>query len=130
MKIKDIILAGITGIGIGIPVALLCMTLIGGYNEVIKEFLVWTVASALFGLVSVLFQGERFNLIVTTAIHCVCCMLITAGACFIIGYVKGFGEFLIAIVPVFLLVYVVIYFVTFISMKKAAKEANEALSNK
>lgn len=131
MKIKNTFLAMITGIGIGIPVTLICMTLIGGYNDVLREFLVWTVASALFGVLSVLtFSNEKMNLILSTVIHCAGCLLITLVACVINGYINGVVEFLLAIVPVFVVVYAVIYLATFISMKKSAKQANDALNNK
>ena len=41
MKFKDLFFAVLTGIGIGIPVTLICMVSIGGYNPVVQEFLVW-----------------------------------------------------------------------------------------
>ena len=53
-KLFSVFTACITGIGIGIPITLLCMTCLGGFNAVVKEFLVWTVASALFGALSLL----------------------------------------------------------------------------
>ncbi len=130
MKIKDIILACITGIGIGMPITILCMTLIGGYNGVIKEFLVWLIASALFGALSLLFRISKLNLVVATIIHCVGCLLITCGACKIIGYSDSFSQILLAVLPVFVVVYGVIYAVSIISMKKEAKKANEALQNR
>lgn len=131
MKIKDFILAMITGIGIGIPITLVCMISIGGFNEVVKEFLVWTVASALFGVLSVLtFKNDKLNLIVSTVLHCVGCLGITVGACAIIGYSSSFFEILLAVAPVFVIVYGVLYTVSVISMKINAKKANEALENK
>lgn len=131
MKIKDFILAMITGIGIGIPITLVCMISIGGFNEVVKEFLVWTVASALFGVLSVLtFKNDKLNLIVSTVLHCVGCLGITVGACAIIGYSSSFFEILLAVAPVFVVVYGVLYTVSVISMKINAKKANEALENK
>ncbi|MBQ7133158.1 MAG: DUF3021 domain-containing protein [Ruminococcus sp.] len=131
MKLRDLIIATLTGIGIGIPVALICMVCIGGWNEVIMEFLVWTVASALFGVLSVVtFKNDKMNLVLATALHCVGCLLITVGACWVIGYADNFFEILVAIAPVFAIVYVAIYSVSFISMKINAKKANDALSKK
>lgn len=131
MKFKNFLFAILTGIGIGIPVALICMICIGGFNEVVMEFLVWTIASALFGVLSVVtFSNERMNLILATVFHCVGCLIITLSACTIIGYSENFVELLLAVVPVFVVVYVVIYSVTFFSMRKNAKYVNEALSKK
>ena len=131
MKVNNYIFAMLTGIGIGIPVALICMITIGGWNEVVMEFLVWTVASALFGVLSVVtFSNEKMHLVLSTALHCIGCLLITVGACAIIGYGDNFFEILVSIAPVFAIVYGVIYSVSFFSMKKNAKKANEALSKK
>lgn len=131
MKLRDFIIAILTGIGIGIPVTLICMITIGGFNPVVMEFLVWTVASALFGVLSVItFSNEKMHLALSTVLHCIGCLLITVGACAIIGYADNFFEILVSIAPVFAVVYVVIYSVSFLSMKKNAKKANEALSKK
>lgn len=131
MKIKDLLSGVLTGIGIGIPVALICMILLGGWNEVIMEFVVWTVASALFGVLSVvIFSNEKMHLILSTALHCVCCLSITVGACAIIGYGDNLAEILLAVAPIFAVVYVVIYAVSFLSMKKNAKKVNKALNEK
>lgn len=131
MKIKDFILAMITGIGIGIPITIICMISIGGFNEVIKEFLVWTVASALFGVLSVLtFKNEKLNLIASTIIHCIGCLGITVGTCAIIGYSSNVFDILLSVAPVFVVVYAVLYGVSLISMKINARKANEALKEK
>lgn len=131
MKIKNLVSGVLTGIGIGIPVALICMICLGGFNEVIMEFLVWTVASAFFGVLTVVtFSNEKINLVLATALHCLGCLSVTVIACAIIGYADSFFELLISVAPVFAVVYVIIYSVCFLSMKRNAKKANEALSKK
>lgn len=131
MKLGNFIFAILTGIGIGIPVTIVCMISIGGWNAVVMEFLVWTIASALFGVLSVVtFSNEKMNMILATALHCVGCLLITVGACFIIGYADSFFEILLAVAPVFAVVYIAIYSINFFTMRKNAKKANEALGKK
>ena len=131
MKLRNFIFAILTGIGIGIPVTIVCMISIGGWNAVVMEFLVWTIASALFGVLSVVtFSNEKMNMILATALHCVGCLLITVGACFIIGYADSFFEILLAVAPVFAVVYIAIYSINFFTMRKNAKKANEALGKK
>lgn len=117
----------LNGIGIGIPVTLLCMTLIGGYNQVLKEFMTWTVASALFGLISgLVFQNnDKLNLPLSLAIHCVGCLAVAIGACLFCGYASSLKELVVSILPVFVIVYVLIYAVCAIAMK-----INEAKINK
>lgn len=130
MKIKNTILASITGIGIGMPITLLCMTVIGGFNSVIKEFLVWLIASALFGVLSLIFKSYKLSLPVVTAIHCIGCFAVTCGACAVIGYSDNFSEILLAVVPVFVIVYAVLYIVALAVAKREAKKVNEALDKK
>ncbi len=130
MKIKNIVLACITGIGIGMPITVLCMTLIGGFGPVVKEFLVWLVASALFGVLSLIFNRNKMNLILSTVIHCVGCLGVTCAACTINGYGNNFFEMLLAILPVFVVVYVVVYAAALISNKKEAKKLTETLNKK
>ncbi len=131
MKFKDLFFAVLTGIGIGIPVTLICMVSIGGYNAVVQEFLVWTIASALFGVLSVItLKNDRMNLILSTVLHCLGCLTITISACAIIGYGDNLLDILLTVAPVFAVVYASIYLISFISMKKNAKKANEALGKK
>lgn len=130
MKIKDMILACITGIGIGMPITIICMIIIGGWNGVIKEFLVWLVASALFGVLSLVFKSARLPLPLITAIHCVGCLIITCSACAIIGYSDSFFSILLAVLPVFIVVYAVIYIVALLSARAEAKKINETLQSK
>lgn len=130
MKIKNIILACISGIGIGMPVTVLCMAFIGGWNSVVKEILVWLVASALFGVLSLIFNSAKLPLPLSTAIHCIGCLAVTCTACTINGYSNNFFEMLLSILPVFVVVYVIIYGVSFINARKEAKKITETLNNK
>ncbi len=130
MKIKNTILACISGIGIGMPITLLCMTLIGGWNSAVKEILVWLVASALFGVLSLIFNSGKLNLPISTTIHCIGCLAITCTACTINGYSENFFSMLFAILPVFIIVYALIYTVAMINARIEAKKITESLSNK
>jgi len=128
-QIKESIVAGM---GIGFPVTLLCMTLIGGMNEVIAEFMVWLVASALYGLLTgVIFRQENtLNLPASMALHCISCLLITLGAVSLCGYADSFGALLAGVLPVFLIVYTVVYALCMLSMKADEKRINQALKDR
>jgi hypothetical protein len=129
-KYFSLVSFSLMGIGIGMPITLLCMTLIGGFNEVVKEFLVWTVASALFGILSGLFSGksEKLSLPAVTVLHCVGCLSVATAACAICGYADSLVSLLKGIVPVFIIVYAVVYCLVFFAMKREEKAINEALS--
>jgi len=129
MKANSFIISILTGIGIGIPVTLICIISLGGFNDTIKEILVWTVASALFGVLSVLtFGNERMNFILSTVLHCAGCFGITVATCAINGYgdKSSFGVLLL----IFVIVYGTLYGVNLILMKINAKKANDALRSK
>ncbi len=131
MKVNNYVFAMLTGIGIGIPVALICMICISGWNETIMEFLVWTVASALFGVLSVLtFSNDKLNPILATVLNGIGCFLITICACGIIGYADKFTELIMVVAPVFIIVYVGIIVIGGVISKINEKKANEALSKK
>lgn len=131
-KLSSLILSGITGIGIGVPITLTCMTLIGGFNGVVAEFLTWTVASALFGILSglTLFAGKDWNLLTVSALHCAGCLIVASAAGAICGYADSFLELLVGILPVFVVVYAVLYAIGYFSMKAEAKRINEELDKK
>lgn len=121
----------ISGLGVGFPTTLLCMTIIGGFNGVILEFGTWMIASALFGLVSgIVFTRENLSLPLATAIHCVCCLIISTLAGTIIGYADNILDIFLGVLPVFLIAYVIIYLFIFFSMKREANRINNLLNNK
>ena len=118
----------LNGTGIGFPVTVLCMLLIGGYNGASREILVWMVASALFGLTSGLFfQKLNLNLITATALHFVCSLGIASTAGWLCGYAESFLELLMGMLPVFVVVYVAVYLSVLFTMKLEADKINKAL---
>ena len=128
MKIKNTLIACITGIGVGMPISILCIATLGGFDETVKEVLVWLVASALFGVLSLIFNSGKLNLILSTAIHCVGCLAVTCTACTINGYSDNFFDILVSVLPVFAIVYIVIYSAAMVSAKAEAKKINESLN--
>lgn len=126
---KNYLINLIIGMGFGFPITLLCMILMSGYSEVIREFLVWMVASALYGLLSGVFFDHKNNLPLPVAIilHCLGCMTITAGGVAICGYGSSFLSALLRILPVFAVIYVVVYIIAFFLMKNDEKQINQAL---
>lgn len=128
----DIFSACLTGIGIGVPITITCMILLGGFNGAVREFLIWTVASALFGVLSlVIFQMPNdLSLPTATLLHCAGCLVVAAGAGALCGYAENFGELLLAMLPVFLVIYGILYLSTYKAMKAEARRINEELEKK
>lgn len=131
-NVFDLFGACISGIGIGVPITLVCMTVIGGFNGVVREFLIWTVASALFGVLSLLLflRPNDLSLPAATALHCIGCMVVAAGAATLCGYSDSFLDVLVHVLPVFVVVYGLLYGSTYRAMKAEAKRINEELEKK
>ena len=128
---KKYVLNAIIGMGFGFPITLLCMILLGGYNVVMKEFLVWMAASALYGVLSTVMDEKKFDMPmpVSIGLHFFGCVAITMGAALANGYICAITDILPILIPT-----VVIYFaicgICFWLMKKNEKEINKALENR
>ena len=128
---KKYVLNAIVGMGFGFPITLLCMALIGGYNAVVQEFLVWMVASALYGVLSTVMDSKKFDmpLPVSIGLHFFGCVAITMGAALFCGYVSSIADVLPILIPA-IVIYFVVYFICFLLMKQNEKAVNKALEEK
>lgn len=122
--------AALTGIGYGIPVTIMCMALIGGWQEPLGEFTVWTAASALIGLLSAMtFGSERLNLPGALGIHGLGTLAIVVLSCWLCGYDSNPLAILSGILPLFLVIYGVIYGINYFVIKQEEKRVNAALDS-
>lgn len=128
---KKYVTNAIIGMGFGFPVTLLCMSLFGGYSALIQEFLVWMIASALYGLLATVMEHSKAELPVPLSfgIHFFGCVAITLGAALLNGYITGIRDVLPILLPTFV-IYIVICGICFLLMKKNEKEINKALEDK
>lgn len=128
---KRYISYAITGMGFGFPATLLCMTLFGGYNEIIREFLVWLAASVLYGVLSglIFHKGNNLPLLAALSIHFAGCTAITLGAALLNGYISGLKDVLPVLIPAFV-IYAVIYLICFLMNKQSEKSINKRLKEK
>lgn len=128
---KKYVLNAIIGMGFGFPITLLCMSLIGGYNAVVQEFLVWMVASALYGVLSTIMNETKFDLPLSVSIglHFFGCVVITMGAALLCGYVSSIADVLPILIPA-VVIYAVVCLICFLLMKQNEKAVNKALEEK
>ena len=128
---KKYILNAIIGMGFGFPITLLCMLLIGGYNVVMREFLVWMAASALYGVLSTVMDNKKLDmpLPVSIGLHALGCIVITMGAALLCGYIQSVADVLPILIPA-ILIYLVVCLVCFLLMKQTEKQINKALEEK
>ena len=128
---KKYVLNAIIGMGFGFPITLLCMALIGGYNAVMKEFLVWMAASALYGVLSTIMNETKFDLPlpVSIGLHFFGCVVITMGAALLCGYVSSIADVLPILIPA-VVIYAVVCLICFLLMKQNERQINKALEEK
>ena len=128
---KKYVLNAIIGMGFGFPITLLSMTLIGGYNAVVQEFLVWMAASALYGVLSTIMNESKFDLPlpVSIGLHFFGCVAITMGAALLCGYVSSIADVLPVLIPA-VIIYAVVCLICFLLMKQNEKQINKALEEK
>lgn len=129
---KNYLESAIVGMGIGFPITLLCMTLVGGFNAVVMEFLVWMIASALYGVLSgvLFYKKNELSLPAAMALHCLGCLTVTIAAAAICGYADSIRTLLLGVLPVFLVIYGLVYAFCIFLMKQDEKQINQALEKK
>lgn len=128
---KNLVTNAIIGMGFGFPITLLCMTLIGGFNEVILEFLIWMVASALYGILSGVLFSAKIDLPfpAVLGLHFLGCSGITVAAALLCGYIRSLADILPVMIPA-ILIYAGVYGIVMILMKQNEKKVNRALEDK
>ena len=128
---KKYVANAFVGMGFGFPVTLLCMTLFGGYNAVVKELLVWMIASALYGILATVMDSTKneMPMPLSFGIHFFGCVAITLGAALLNGYVTSLNDLIPILVPT-LVIYAAICGICFWLMKKNEKEVNKELESK
>lgn len=127
---KQYLLNTIIGMGFGFPVTLMCMVVFGGYNEVLKEFIVWMAASALYGLLSSVVFDLKSDLPLwgSIGLHAFGCIAITIVAALLCGYITKLSGVLPVLIPA-IVIYLLIYGICVLIMKQNEKQVNKALEN-
>lgn len=128
---KKYVFGAISGMGFGFPITLLCMTLFGEYTVMVRDLLIWMVASALYGLLSVIMDSKKYNMPmpVSFGLHFFGIVVITMCATLLCGYISRIVDVLLILAPT-IVIYVVVWFICFLLMKKDEKKINKALENK
>ncbi len=113
-------------IGTGAIVTVIICCIFGGYNDTVKGFIIWMIASILYGIATRLIMFScKLSLPLSTAIHAVICFAVTIAAMKLCNYETT--SLLTVLVP-FIIVYLIIYAACYFSWKAEAKRANERLS--
>lgn len=129
-KFVDVLMHILVAVGIGAIVSTICMYCLNPdpvVHETLKNTGAWLVASALFGVLSKIYDSDALPLPLAMAIHMGGCLVITLVTCWLLGYAELGGNFFLAVVPLFFVIYVVISMLVFWADHKSAREVNEKL---
>ena len=127
----------IVGLGIGFVITTVCFWAFGAYETgglgLMRQMTAWLVASALYGLISMIYDSSiRFPY--SLIIHFVVCAVVTFAAVFasgiMVGYTGSWYSVILAVLPVFVVIYIVVGAAVTLACKCEAKKLNEKISLK
>lgn len=123
----------IIGMGFGFPITTISLWIFRVYEApgmaVMQEFTSWLAASALYGLISLIYDSD-IPLPLSIALHFTGCAAVTFGASFASGlmeYMKWY-EWFKYVLPYFVIVYIIIGAVVTLTRICETKKINEKIN--
>lgn len=116
-----------TGLLVGMLVQLILLWSMRDTYGSALEITVWMGASVIYGVASGLFAWERLSLLGATALHFLLSYAVTVTACLVLGYGKTLWACALSCLPLFLILYVLIYLGIAIAVRVQMKKINEKL---
>lgn len=99
-----------------------------GMTDTLKEIMVWLVAAALIGLISMVYESDRLSDITATLIHAPVTVAVALISGWILNYGDGsFSVLLMRMLPTVLIMYAIIHFVLFLIRRATLRELNARL---
>ncbi len=114
-----------TGLAFGFICTVLFSITFLGLNEITSQYLAWLIASALYGMSSMIFEIKSLNQLCISAIHYLACLAITS-----INVYIFYTEYLVSVFICFTLSYILIYIIMWLVAKRQTEDLNNALKQK
>lgn len=127
-QLLKVLYFGIIGSGIGFFAITVSLLIMKSESVSIREMIVWSIASFLMGVISMVMYCEKLKLLTATAIHFVLVFLTSTAANFICGYAPNVLAYWKEVFPSFILIYVIIYAIVFAVSKLQEKSVNNSLN--
>ena len=119
------------GLAIGAVASTACMALLGGLDGTLIQVMAWLAASALMGIVSLIYDIEALSLPLAIGLHAALCFGISLGTGYLLGYGEYFGpRFALLMLPCFLLIYLVVSLCIWLYGRHYARTTSERLAKK
>lgn len=123
-----------TGLAIGWPVTTACLWIYKAYEAagpvVIRQFTVWLAASAMYGLISLIYDSDLPRP-ATVVLHFLGCLTVTFAASAASGMFAFFDpwpDWFIYVLPTFVVVYIIIGVVSCIVERCSVRKINEKIN--
>lgn len=127
MKLKDLWPYARTGLLIGMAILLAMQWIDPADHRIATEMTVWLLASVIYGVSTMLFNVERLSLLAATVLHFLLEYVVTVLCCLYLGYGATLEEAALGCLPLFVVLYVLIYVGSFISIRIQMKRINQKL---
>lgn len=125
----------ITYVGVGLAVGSVtstaCMALMGALDGTLVQVMAWLGASALCGVLSMIYDIESMPLPLAIGLHAALCFGVALGTSYLLGYGKHFGPGLaMQMLPVFIVIYLGISLSIWLYDRHCARTTSERLAKK
>lgn len=99
-----------------------------GMTDTVKQLIVWLIASAIIGLVSIVYESDRFTDITATIVHAPVTCIVALVCGWILDYGDGsFPLLLMRMLPSIVILYAMIHLILFLFRRACTQEINDRL---
>jgi hypothetical protein len=121
----------IVAVGIGSIAVTLSLLFALGLTDVLKQILVWLIASAIIGIVSMIYESERLTDLTATCLHAPATCLVALCSGWILDYGDGSLVLLVSrMLPTIVFFYAAIHLILFLFRRASAADINTRLQKK
>lgn len=121
----------IVAVGIGSIVITLSLLLTFGLTDVLKQLVVWLIASAIIGIISMVYECDRLTYLTATLIHAPVTCLVALCCGWILDYSDGSLFLLISrMLPVIVVLYAAMHLILFLFRRANVSDINTRLQKK
>ncbi len=118
------------GLAIGSVISTACIALLGGLDGTLIQVMAWLAASALIGIVSLIYDIEALSLPLAIGLHALLCLGVSLGTGYFLGYGEGVGPLFRMLLPVFIIIYLAIGLGVWLYGRYCARITSERLAKK
>lgn len=114
-----------TGLAIGFVLTTVFSTISSGINDFTAQIIAWCIASAIYGVSSMVFEIESLNTLAASIMHYAICAITTT-----VNVIIFYQPYAISVFASFTITYIAIYLVFWQIEKQKIKKLNAKLQEK